>query len=234
MALDIKDIEEQRIIRFIHGEMTPDEEIAFNAELQADAELRKKAALMARLSKAMNEVGGEQDKALVDAFRSTDRNTVEKLIRGSKSRYTHSRRWWIAATAAVILLLIGINWGVGRHRLTVLGNEYAQQFEWAGYVRGEMEPYEAELGMIYADVATGKNLDEVINRLQVLYEVSILDEENSYTELSFPIGWYLACAYLQRGERQAAIELLERLQSHGIDKQICADKVKELLKSLSK
>lgn len=229
MALDIKDIEEQRIMGFIHGEMTSDEETAFKAELQADAELRQKAALLARLSKAMNEVGREQDQALADAMQAVDRNTVERLSESTLPR--NKQRWahWAATAAAIVLLVIGLNWRIDRHRLSTAGREYAASFEWTDVVRGEIEPYEEELGSLFSNIINGKNIEATTNRLHVLYELSMLDEENSYTELSFPIGWYLACAHLQLGERQAAIDQLERLQSHGIDKQICADKVKELL-----
>lgn len=230
--MEITDIEEQRIYSYIHCQMTAEEEAAFKAELANNPDLRQKAALLARLTKAMNEVGTERDHALIDALSTSDRRNMPSL---SQVRKKHSAFRWLgrtAAAAAMVLMVIGVRWGVNRHHLTTLGQEYATQFELTEEVRGEMEPYEAELAALYKDIINGQNLDATIDRLHVLYEVSILDEENRYTEHSFLIGWSLACGYLQQGDRQAAISQLERLNDHGFDKPICADKVRELLEKI--
>lgn len=230
--MEITDIEEQRIHSFIQGRMTAEEEAAFKTELQTNAELRQKAALLARLTKAMNEVGAEQDRAVVDALRTSDRSCVERQSPSHRQQPALTWFRWAAAVAAMVLLVIGIHWGVERHHLTTLGQEYATTFQWTDVVRGEMEPYEEELASLQADIINGQNLDAAIHRLEELYELSLLDDGNCYTEYTFNIGWSLACGYLQQGERQAAIAQLERLNVHGFDKQICADKVQELLEKL--
>lgn len=229
--MEINDIDEQRILAYIRGEMSAQEEAEFTSELQSNAELRQKAALLARLTKAMNEVGAEQDRALTDALRTVDRPTVQQL--------SHSASWrrrllaWAGwSVAAMVLLVVGLAWGVQRHHLTSLGQEYATTFALTSVVRGEMEPYEEELAQLNSNIVSGQDLEATVSRLQLLYELSVLDEENCYTQLSFPIGWYLACGYLQQGERQAAIVQLERLRVHGFDKQICADRVQELLEKI--
>lgn len=231
--MDITDIEEQRIQDFLHGQMTAEEEDRFKAELQSNAELRQKAALLARLTKAMREVGTEQDHAVVDALRAENRAGMERLCPSAPSR-TRSMPIWLRWTsvAAMLLLVVGLYWGIERHRLTSIGQEYAASMGWTTEVRGELEPYEEELASLCGCVVNGQDLDATVKRLHQLYESSVLDEENCYTEYSFIIGWNLACGYLQQGERQAAIDLLERLSTHGFDKQVGADKVQELLEKI--
>lgn len=229
--MEITDIEEQRIVNYIRGEMTAEEEARFKAELQANAELRQKAALLARLTKAMREVGTEQDHAVVDALSTVDRVSVERLSRPAPTHFMPTWLRWSSA-AAVVLLVIGLYWGIERRQLTSLGKEYAACFEQTIQVRGEMEPYEEELASLGSNVINGQHLDASVERLRLLYELSVLDEENRYTEFSFTIGWYLACGYLQQGERQAAIDQLVRLDTRGYDKPIAAEKVQELLEKL--
>lgn len=229
--MEITDIEEQRILSFIRGEMTAEEEARFKAELQANAELRQKAALLARLTRAMRQVGTEQDRAVTDALSTENRADVERLSRPLPSRSAPKWQLW-TSVAAVVLLVVGLYWGFERHHMTSLGQEYAALFEPATVVRGEMEPGEEELASLGSNVINGQHLEASVERLHLLYELSVLDEENCYSELSFTIGWYLACGYLQLGERQAAIDQLERLGVQGFDKSVGADKVQELLEKL--
>lgn len=59
--LTIELTSEDRIMRFLRGEMTADEEQQFKTDLAADAELRSDAVNMARLAKGMKQAGEEID-----------------------------------------------------------------------------------------------------------------------------------------------------------------------------
>ncbi len=81
---DINNIElqqEERIMSFLRGEMTQDEEAKLKEELQNDPEFKEKAISLARLAKGMKQVGEENDKNLQEALLSTDEATVREIVK---------------------------------------------------------------------------------------------------------------------------------------------------------
>lgn len=81
---DINEIEfqqEERILSFLRGEMTQDEESLFKEELQNDPEFKEKAISLARLAKGMKQVGEEKDRILKDALLSADETTVRNIAK---------------------------------------------------------------------------------------------------------------------------------------------------------
>ncbi len=81
---DINEIEfqqEERILSFLRGEMTQDEESLFKEELQNDPEFKEKAISLARLAKGMKQVGEEKDQILKDALLSADETTVRNIAK---------------------------------------------------------------------------------------------------------------------------------------------------------
>ena len=75
---EIQDMQgEDRIARYLRGEMNAEEVVSFKRELESNRELRSKAIAMARLIKSMKEVGLQQDQTVIDAFASADEESVK-------------------------------------------------------------------------------------------------------------------------------------------------------------
>lgn len=78
--------EDNRIIAYLKGKMTKDEESAFMQELRNNLELKAKAIAMARLVKGMKELGAQQDKEAKDVFMASTKDDVEKALESVKQR----------------------------------------------------------------------------------------------------------------------------------------------------
>jgi hypothetical protein len=63
---------EERIERYLHGEMTPEEESIFEEDLANDDTLRRQAEAMARAVKGMETVGGEQDRLMIEKMKTAN------------------------------------------------------------------------------------------------------------------------------------------------------------------
>ena len=63
---------DERIERYLHGEMTPEEESLFEKDLANDDTLRRQAEVMARIVKGMEVVGGEQDRMMIEKMKAAN------------------------------------------------------------------------------------------------------------------------------------------------------------------
>lgn len=69
--------EDDRIVAYLKGKMSEEEEQQFMKELKENPELKEKAIAVARLVKGLKEVGTEQDKKTQDAFLASSDEGVE-------------------------------------------------------------------------------------------------------------------------------------------------------------
>ena len=192
---------EDRINRYLRGEMTPEEETVFESDLQKDNTLKRQAESMARIIKGMETLGDEHDKYL-----------VEQMKASSEKKATPVRWISIAASFAIILT-------VGYHiydynRIGNLGEEYASAFSVSSIVRGENDDEVSQkLTKLFDNVANGKDLDTTISQLSELWVISQSDTYNKYTTYGAYIGWNLAIAYLHNHNKKNAKNMLEDMRS---------------------
>lgn len=208
---------EDRIARYLRGEMTAEEIVSFERELESNIELRSKAIAMARLVKSMKEVGQQQDQAVIDAFASADEDSVKmaakKATEEIKKTKAKSLSFYIRSfsAAASVVLLIGIGmYYYDYHKTVSLGEQYAMAFvdEQMSF-RGSASPeVEKELSELFENVQKGENLDATIHRLSVLWELSTMDVYNDYTDYAPYIGWNLICSYLSNNDKRSTCMLL--------------------------
>ena len=79
LSIDI--IEEERINRFLRGEMSSEEETTFMDELKSNDVLRNKAVVAARMAKAMKTVGEEEDSLVKEALLTSDDHDIEMIVK---------------------------------------------------------------------------------------------------------------------------------------------------------
>lgn len=210
---------EDRINRYLRGEMTPEEETAFESDLQKDDTLKRLAESMARIVKGMKVLGDEHDKQL-----------VEQMKASSEKKATPVRWLSIAASFALILT-------VGYHiydysATTGLGREYASAFPTSSIIRGEEDKDVSEtLVALFDNVANGEDLDNTIEQLEKLWTLSQSDTYNGYTTYEPYIGWNLAIAHLRNNDKKEAKKVLEQMKS-STQRTIIYEKIEEILEKI--
>lgn len=74
-------LDDERIVNYLKGRMTAEEEQEFMQELQENPELKAKAIAMARMVKGMKEVGTTNDEELMGEFLASSGNLVEDVAK---------------------------------------------------------------------------------------------------------------------------------------------------------
>ena len=204
LSIDI--IEEERINRFLRGEMSSEEETTFMDELKSNDVLRNKAVVAARMAKAMKTVGEEEELLILR----------------------------ILSVAASILILVISGWHYYDYRvITGLGNEYEMEFESSSFVRGAgTGSVEKELNSLFAKIKSRDDSDNSIKRLSLLWELSTMDTYNDYSDYAPQIGWNLAIAYLKDNDKDNAMAVLTKLEGIAEDGTAIKNKCIELINKL--
>lgn len=220
---DILQHNEDRINRYLFGEMTSDEEAVFESELQQNKTLREQAEAIAQMVKAMDVVGKEHDKELITRMKTSASNGYAKK--------SWIYRLSIAASFALILTVGYFTYDYSR--IGNLGKEYASTFPVSTIVRGEEDDEAAQkLTTLFNNVANGKDIDNTITQLKELWTLSQSDTYNSYTNYEPYIGWNLAIAYLRNHDKREAKKVLVEMMMLYPEGTAMGDKVAELLKAL--
>ena len=211
---------EERINRYLHGEMFPGEESVFEADLQKDNTLKQQAESMARIVKGMEVVGKEHDKQLLEKMKA------------SSGKKTSSLRW--ISIAASIALVFTVSYFVYDYSATTrLGKEYAYAFPVSEVIRGEEdEELVNTLTLLFDNVANGKDLDNTIKQLEELWALAQSDTYNDYTTYEPYIGWNLAVAHLRNHDKREAKKVLENMAVHYPQGTAMGDKIIEILNRL--
>lgn len=207
---DILQENEERITRYLCGEMAPNEETQFEKDIQSDETLRNQTEAIARTIKVMNTIGSEKDRKLVEEMKS------------SSKRKARPMRW--LSIAACFALLITVGYYTYDFTTTVsLGKDYATAFPLSSEIRGEEDDEVFEqLTVLFDNVANNRDIDNTIEQLEVLWLQSQSDTYNEYTTYAPYIGWNLANAYLLKYDKKEARMVLERMKAdYSTDNQIC-------------
>lgn len=220
---DILQHNEDRINRYLFGEMTADEEAVFESELQQNETLKEQAEAIAQMVKAMDVVGKEHDKELITRMKSSASN--------GSAKKSWIYRLSIAASLALILTVGYFTYDYSR--IGNLGKEYASTFPVSTIVRGEEDDEAAQkLTTLFNNVANGEDLDNTIVQLKELWSLSQNDTYNSYTNYEPYIGWNLAIAYLRNHDKRQAKSVLEEMAKMHPEGTAIGDNAIELLKKI--
>ena len=231
--------EDDRIVLYLKGKMSSQEEQAFMQELENNPELKARAIAMARLAKGMKETGRSQDNDVINAMLTTDEGEIRRVttnITKSKAKVIPMRSMakWISM-AASILLVVWLGIGYNDYiKTTGLGEEYGTQFSTSQLTRGAEEATEvdARLAQLFENVANKNDLDNTLHELSLCWELSTQETYNDYTDYASEIGWNLAIGYLKDNNRKDAKVTLEKLVKVAPEGTAIGDKANELLKRM--
>lgn len=208
---------EERINRYLQGEMTKEEEALFEADLVKDETLRRQAEAMARIVKGMETVGKKHDNEYIQKMKEVSRKRMTPV-------------WWMSIAAGLaILLTVGYHF-YDRSQTIALGQQYAYVFPTETIIRGEEdEEVTNTLTALFDNAASGEDLDNTIERLTELWALSKSDTYNDYTTYEPYIGWNLAIAYLRNNDKKEAKEVLKEMQARYPEGTAIGDKIKEVI-----
>lgn len=213
---------EERIERYLHGEMTPEEEAIFEEDFANDDILRRQAETIARAVKGMETVGGEQDRLMIEKMKTANGKKLSPV-------------WWMSIAASlVIIFTVGYHF-YDRSQTIALGQQYAYVFstETESLIRGEEDEDVAnKLNVLFDNAANGKDLDNTISQLEELWALAQSDTYNDYTTYEPYIGWNLAIAYLRNNDKKEAKEVLKEMQVSYPEGTAIGDKIKEVIKKI--
>lgn len=197
----------EQIDRFLKGKMTIDEEIRFKAEIARNAELKQLVRNHLYLIRGIRQVKTQEEQELIRLKQPT-------LV------VPRSRNWIkissIAAAVAVILVLSGIGGSNLYYKHEVRQFAYNASVEvlsdFAVATRGAVSEEELNhLTTLFANAQEGKDLPETIEELSNLYALTKDDYVDAEDEYAYQIGWFLAVAYLNDGDYDQALVIVEEL-----------------------
>lgn len=246
MNIDINNIdsklleEDDRIVAFLKGQMSAEEEKKFLKELEYNQELKEKAIITARLVKGMKDVGTEQDSDIQRAILASSRQDLESVTKKAvqkKARvlsFSKTAKWLSIAASVICIVWFGFTYNSYR-TTTALGNEYDDVFTSSMIVRGQESQTEAEKKLLelFSNVKENENIDKSIQELSLYWELSSMETYNDYTDYASEIGWNLAIAYLKNNDRKGAKIILGELMSTLDDESAIGMKAKELFSKIN-
>lgn len=213
---------EERIDRYLHDEMTREEELLFEEDLSKDDNLRQQAETIARMAKSMKVVGSDQDRTFIEQMKDSAGTKLAPV-------------WWLSIAASILIIFtIGYHF-YDRYQTVSLGRQYAYVFstETESLIRGEEnEDVANQLTVLFDNAANGKDLDNTIKQLEELWKLSQSDVYNEYTNYAPIIGWNLAIGHLINNEKSKAKSILEEMTKLCPVGTSWGDKVIELLNKI--
>lgn len=212
--------DEDRINRYLTGQMSREEETNFETALNNDSNLREHTRMMARMVKAMDAIGSERDKEYIFQMKS------------SVPKKNHTIRWISVAASFALLITVGYQ-TYEYNRIANLGKEYAMAFPMSEIIRGEEdEDVKEVLTTLFNNVANGTNLKSTIIQLEELWELSQSDTYNDYTTYAPYIGWNLAIAHLRNHDKKKAKVVLTQLNQPQAEYSAIATKTKTIIERI--
>ncbi len=157
--------EDERIVSFLKGQMSAEEEQKFMTELNENPELKEKAIITSRLVKGLKEVGSLQDRDIFGAFLASSEqsvefvakeasrieeaayvadasatqrpNIIEDIPAASRTKVVPMRRtkWLSIAASLFFIIWLGVEYSMYR-TTTGLGEKYGDEFASSMIIRG--------------------------------------------------------------------------------------------------
>lgn len=240
---------DDKLSRYLKGQMSENEEKEYRKLLKEDPELRDKAVAIARLAKAMDEVGSDADREIISSLGEvTPVEALRIAAEGSISDEEHPASAAIACkkspvmklilsiliAASILICVFGGYKYYKYQQVSSLATEYVSYFPASEFSRGVSDPFADTLDKYRKNIESKKDLNGTISELQIIWEESRKDIYNDYTEYMPQIGWLLANAYIRSGKKSEAVAVLNQLIADSPKDSAMAIKSNELKSKIEK
>ena len=198
----------EQIDRFLKGKMSTEEEQQFKTEIGQNPELKQQVREHLYLIRGIKQVKSQEEQKIIQKEQH-------------EQKVTPLRRNWIkitsiAASIAFIMVLSGIEGSRLYYRHEIRQYAYNASVgvmsDFAASSRGTIdEETKDHLTDLFTNAQEGKDLTETISELSRLYVLTkdeFVDIEDDY---AYQIGWFLAVAYINDGDYEKAIEIINGL-----------------------
>ena len=142
----------------------------------------------------------------------------------------------ILSVACSIIAIVWLGYlSYGRYSTLKLADEYATVIDnETDIMRGGAEHGKVaeELKTLFGKVTAGDDIEDDIEKLDMLWTASLSTRYNDYTDYSPEIGWHLAIACLKDNDREKAATVLHRLIATTEQGSLINTKARELLEKV--
>ena len=219
----------EQIDRFLKGQMSAEEEQQFKTEIGQNPKLKQQVREHLYLIRGIKQVKSQEEKSLIQ-----NNQHAQKII---PLRRNWIRITSIAASIAVIMVLTGIEGSrlYYQHEIRqfAYNTSVGVMTDFAAASRGTMdEETKAHLTDLFTNAQEGKDLAETIDELSRLYVLTkdeFVDIEDDY---AYQIGWFLTVAYINDGDYEKALEIINNIESEYPDNEDIKSIQKQLVEFL--
>lgn len=195
---------DDRIERFLRGEMSAEEEASFREELKTNPILCEHARAVSALLK------GVQDKG-----RQHDQNIIDEVSAHKKTYNLRRLIIWTSSIAAAIILVVGVSVFIEKisyEQTDEMLSPYYIHYNVASLSRGETDSVAvAHLYTLFNRIPEENDMADIISELEPIY--ASLDDDYTYYTYANDIAWNLALAYVKDGKKEKAMAVLNQLIS---------------------
>lgn len=142
----------------------------------------------------------------------------------------------ILSVACSIIAIVWLGYlSYGRYSTHKLADEYATAIGTEqDIMRGatEHDRVAEELKTLFGKVTAGDDIEDDIEKLDMLWAASLSPQYNDYTDYSPEIGWHLAIACLKNNDREKASTVLHKLIATTEQGSLINTKARELLEKM--
>lgn len=222
----IEDFDE-RIEKFLRGEMTQEEEKVFKSDLKTNEELRMRAEAISALVRGMKRKGRNEDSSILTDVSANSTNKKSVPVSNNKSKVFSLKHFaWVCSIAASIIIIYNVFSGSDEAiDLTPYYIEYGNNV-----VRGEEDSLAiCQLTNLFEGIKSAEDCSKCVEQLETIY--LSLDTDYTYRSHSDEIAMYLALGYIKCNRKDEAKKVLQALIDDNPYGNV-SKKADELLKSL--
>jgi tetratricopeptide (TPR) repeat protein len=200
---------QNQIERYLFRAMTEEEECDFTARIDTDTSLKEEVELTAMIIAATAKAGRKQDLSDIEMLKQTSVDEIRKLTKGRKPKPVLKMTYWLATSAAVILLAFIINhfYKVNDGSEQLFATYYAPYHDDAGVHRGGSAISHEEVALLEEALALYTN-GQYADALEMFDKMgyNFIDD----------IAVYKAVCLLETGKTRQSIRLLsESVERNG-------------------
>lgn len=197
----------EQIEKYLNGEMTPEEQISFEQELENDETLRGEFQLRKSVIRAINQVGRQCDEAVVRSLQDVSAEQLRRIIEGrpAEKPARNSRLFMaVSSLAAAVALFLVFNFFSGRHSDTLIYQQYytAYQEDQGGVPRGTY------LDSTFPEAMNLWAAGDKERSISLLEQIVREGDANPYYK---DACWYLSLFYIRQHEKAKAKVLLQAI-----------------------
>lgn len=220
---------DERIEKFLRGEMTQEEEKVFKSDLKTNEELRMRAEAISALVRGMKRKGTNEDNSVLAdvSANSTNKKYVPMLETKSKVFSLRYVAWFCTVAASIIIIYNVFSGSDEAIDLTPYYIEYGNNV-----VRGEEDSLAiCQLTSLFEGIKSAEDCSKCVEQLETIY--LSLDTDYTYRSHSDEIAMYLALGYIKCNLKDEAKKVLQALIDDNPYGDV-AKKAEKLLKSINK